>query len=142
MTTKDLFKERMSIRKSDPVRASVLGMLIDAVQKALFDSKKEETEADIRAAAKKMYEQTTNTIAEYKKGNGDTSELEQELAILKPFLPQMLSAEQSEAEIKKVIDSLSAEERTLKNIMPKLKEISGIDMKSARSTVEKLLQAN
>src|SRR5574344_1474763 len=132
MTTKDLFKERMTIRKSDPVRASVLGMLIDAVQKALFDSKKEETEADIRAAAKKMYEQTLNTIQEYKKGNGDTSELEQELAILKPFLPQMLSAEQTEAEIKKVIDSLADGDKTLKNIMPKLKSISGIDMKSAK----------
>lgn len=141
MTTKDLFKERMTIRKSDPVRASVLGMLIDAVQKALFDSKKEETEADIRAAAKKMYEQTLNTIQEYKKGNGDTSELEQELAILKPFLPQMLSAEQTEAEIKKVIDSLADGDKTLKNIMPKLKSISGIDMKSAKAVVEKLLQA-
>ena len=78
--------------------------VLNAVQKALFDSKKEETEADIRAAAKKMYEQTLNTIQEYKKGNGDTSELEQELAILKPFLPQMLSAEQTEAEIKKAIE--------------------------------------
>lgn len=140
MTTKDLFKERMTIRKSDPVRASVLGMLIDSVQKSLFDSKKQETEADIHAAAKKMYEQTLTTIQEYKKGNGDTSELEQELAVLKPFLPQMLSAEQAEAEVKKIIDSLDEGERTLKNIMPKLKEISGIDMKSARGIVEKLLQ--
>ena len=141
LTTKDLFKERMTIRKTDPARATVLGMLIDTVQKSLFDSKREETPADIANAAKKMYAETQATILEYKKGNGSTAELENELKILEPFLPKTLPADQMEAAVKAVIDALPADQRVLKNIMPKLKDIEGMDMKSAKSIVEKLLQA-
>ena len=141
MTTKELFKERMSIRKTNPVKASVLGILIDTVQKNIRESGREETEADIKQAAKKLYDQTLATIAEYKKGNADTTQLEQELAILEAYVPAALSPEQTEAEVKKVIDSLPAEERSLKNIMPKLKEIEGIDMKSVRSIVDSILKS-
>ena len=139
MTTKEMFKERMQIRKTDPVKASVLGILIDTVQKNIRESGREETEADIKQAAKKLYDQTLATIAEYKKGNADTSQLEAELHILENYVPKALSPEQTEAEVKKVIDSLAAEERNLKNIMPKLKEIEGIDMKSVRAIVDKIL---
>lgn len=134
-----MFKERMQIRKTDPVKASVLGILIDTVQKNIRESGREETETDIKQAAKKLYDQTFATIAEYKKGNADTTQLEQELAILEAYVPAALSPEQTEAEVKKVIDSLPAEERNLKNIMPKLKEIEGIDMKSVRAIVDKIL---
>ena len=134
-----MFKERMQIRKTDPVKASVLGILIDTVQKNIRESGREETEAEIKQAAKKLYDQTLATIAEYKKGNADTSQLEAELHILENYVPKALSPEQTEAEVKKVIDSLAAEERNLKNIMPKLKEIEGIDMKSVRAIVDKIL---
>jgi uncharacterized protein len=140
MTTKELFKERMTIRKTDPVRASVLGMLIDTVQKSIFEAKREETPADIANAAKKMYAETQATILEYKKGHGDTAELEAELKILEPFLPAVLSPEAMENTIKKIIDSLPADQRVLKNIMPALKNTEGIDMKAAKSIVEKLLK--
>lgn len=139
-TTKELFKERMTIRKSEPVRASVLGMLIDAVQKSIFDAKRDETPADIANAAKKMYAEVQQTILEYKKGNGDTSELEEELKILEPYLPATMSAEAMEEAVKKVLDSLPAEQRVMKNIMPKLKDIEGMDMKAAKSIVEKLMK--
>ena len=138
-TTKELFKERMTIRKTDPVRASILGMLIDTVQKNIRELNREETEADLAQAAKKMYDQTTATIAEYKKGNADTTQLEAELAVLKEFVPETLSPEKMKEEIQAILDSLSAEERTLKNIMPKLKAISGMDMKAAKDLVAQML---
>ena len=138
-TTKELFKERMKIRKTDPVRASVLGMLIDTVQKNIRELNREETEADLAQAAKKMYDQTSATIAEYKKGNADTTQLEAELAVLKEFVPETLSPEKMKEEIQAILDSLSAEERTLKNIMPKLKAISGMDMKAAKDLVAQML---
>lgn len=140
MTTKELFKERMMIRKTDPVRASVIGMLVDAVQKATRELDREDTQADIEKAAKKMYDQTLNTIAEYKKGNNDTSSLEAELAILEGFLPETMSPEKMEEEVKKAIESLPVDQRVLKNIMPKIKDIPGIDMKLAKGIVEKLLK--
>ena len=52
MTTKDLFKERMNIRKTNPIRAAVLGMLIDTVQKSIRELNREETEDDIARDAK------------------------------------------------------------------------------------------
>lgn len=139
MTTKDLFIERMKIRKENPVRASVLGMIVDTVQKTFRAAGREEAPNDIGIAAKKMYDQTEATIAEYKKGNADTTQLEAELAVLKEFVPESLSPEQTEAEVKKIIDSLSDEEKNLKNIMPRLKAIDGIDMKIAKGIVETIL---
>lgn len=138
-TTKDLFKERMTIRKQNPLRAGVLGMLIDSVQKATRELDREETEEDIAKAAKKMYEQTLTTIQEYKKGNADTTQLEAELAILKEFVPKGLSPEKMKAEIEAIMASLDESQRNLKNIMPKLKEISGMDMKFAKDYVQSLL---
>ena len=140
MTTKEMFKERMMIRKTNPIRASVLGVLIDAVQKNIRELNREETDADIAKAAKKMYDQTEATIAEYKKCNADTAELEAQLAVLKEFVPETLSPEATKAEIQKILNGLAPEERVLKNIMPKLKAVSGIDMKAAKSIVEELLK--
>lgn len=134
-----MFKERMMIRKTDPVRASVLGMLIDTVQKNIRELKREETEADIEQAAKKMFDQTTATIAEYKKGGADTQELEAQLAVLKDFVPESLSPEKTEEEVRKIIDSLPEDQRNMKNIMPKLKAISGLDMKIANGIVKQIL---
>ncbi|MBO4439001.1 MAG: GatB/YqeY domain-containing protein [Spirochaetaceae bacterium] len=140
MTTKEMFKERMMIRKTNPVRASVLGMLIDAVQKNIRELNREETEDDIAKAAKKMFDQTEATIAEYKKGGADTAELEAQLAVLKEFVPETLSPEAMKAEIQKILDGLAPEEKVLKNIMPKIKAIPGIDMKAAKSIVESILK--
>ena len=50
----------------------------------------------------------------------------------------MLSAEEMEAKAKAVIDGMPEADRVLKNIMPKLKEIEGFDMKQAKTIVEKL----
>lgn len=139
-TIKSFTMERLKIRKDDPVRSNILLMLADAVKRvAVIDERRPETEADFRKAALKMYQETKNTIAEYKKGNADTSELEQELKILEEFLPKMLSEDEMKAAAKKIIDEMPQEERVLKNIMPKLKEIEGFDMKMAKPIVESML---
>ena len=139
-TIKAFTMERLKIRKEDPVRSNVLLMLADAVKRvAVIDERRTETEADFKKAALKMYQETQNTIAEYKKGNADTSELEKELKVLEEFLPKMLSAEQMEAEARKVIEAMPEADRVLKNIMPKLKAIEGFDMKQAKAIIEKVL---
>lgn len=139
-TIKAFTMERLKIRKEDSVRSNVLLMLADAVKRvAVIDERRTETEADFKKAALKMYQETQNTIAEYKKGNADTSELEKELKVLEEFLPKMLSAEEMEVEAKKVIEAMPEADRVLKNIMPKLKEIEGFDMKQAKAIIEKVL---
>ena len=139
-TIKAFTMERLKIRKDNPVRANVLLMLADAVKRvAVIDERRAETEADFKKAALKMYQETQNTIAEYKKGGADTAELEAELKEIEAFLPKMLSAEEMEAAVRKIVDELPEDQRVLKNIMPKLKDIEGFDMKQAKALVEKVL---
>ena len=139
-TIKAFTMERLKIRKDNPVRANVLLMLADAVKRvAVIDERRAETEADFKKAALKMYQETQNTIAEYKKGGADTAELEAELKEIEAFLPKMMSAEEMEAAVRKIVDELPEDQRVLKNIMPKLKDIEGFDMKQAKALVEKVL---
>lgn len=137
-TIKAFTMERLKIRKDNPIRSNVLLMLADAVKSVTIDERRPETEADFKKAAMKMYQETKNTIEEYKKGGADTAELEEELKIVEEFLPKMLSAEEMKAAAKKIVDAMPAEERVLKNIMPKLKEIEGFDMKMAKAIIESL----
>ncbi|OJF76644.1 MAG: hypothetical protein BKP49_05640 [Treponema sp. CETP13] len=139
MTTKEMFRARMKCRKTEPVRAKIYGLIVDAVQKNIRELDREETQADIEKATKKMYDQNSVTIEEYKKGNADTTELEAEQKILQEFIPKALSPEETEIAVKKIVESLPADDRTLRNIMPKLKDISGIDMKSAKNLVMKMI---
>ena len=138
-TMSELTKERLTIRKTDPVKANVYLMLVNAVKQVTIDERRSETYEDFDKAAKKLYNETQQTILEYKKGNADTSELEAELKVLEPFLPQMLSKEQMTVEIKKVIDALPEDQRVIKNIMPKLKAIQGMDMKEAKPIIDSIL---
>ena len=139
-TIKAFTMERLKIRKDDPVRSNVLLMLADAVKSVTIEERRPETEADFKKAALKMYQETKNTIEEYKKGGAATADLEAELKIIEEFMPKMLSVEEMTAAAKKIIDSLSEEERNLKTIMPKLKEIEGFDMKQATAIIENLLK--
>lgn len=140
-TVKAFTMERLKIRKENPVKANVLLMLADAVKSVTIDEKRigSETEADFKKAALKMYQETQNTIAEYKKGNADTAQLEEELKIIEEFLPKMLNEAEMEAAVRKVVGELAEGDRVLKNIMPKLKEIEGFDMKAAKAIIEKVL---
>ena len=139
-TLKAFTMERLKAKKDNPARANVLTMLASAVKDLTIEERRPETEADFKKAAMKMYQQEKNTIEEYRKGGADTADLEAELKVLEEFLPKMLSAEQMKAEVQKIVDSLPETERVLKNIMPKLKEIEGFDMKQAKAIVESVVQ--
>ncbi|MCR4790258.1 MAG: GatB/YqeY domain-containing protein [Treponemataceae bacterium] len=139
MTLKEMNVERLKIRKEDPVRANVLTMLVNAVKNVTIDERRPETDADFAKAAVKMYNETKNNIEVYKKNGADTADLEAELAVVETFLPKMLSEDQMIAEAKKLIESMPEDQRVLKSIMPRLKEIEGFDMKMAKSIVDKVL---
>lgn len=139
LTMKALTMERLKIRKENPIRANVLLMLVDAVKSVTIDERRNETPADFGKAARKMQAEIQNTILEYKKGNADTSELETELKEIEPFLPKMMSESEMEKIVKNIIDELPESDRVLKNIMPKLKNIEGFDMKAAKDLINKVL---
>lgn len=139
LTIKDLTVERLKIRKDNPVRSNVLLMLVSAVKDVTINERRPETPADFGKAALRMYNEVKLNIEEYSKNGADTSELEAELKEIETFLPKMLSAEEMEAAVKKIIDEMPESDRVLKNIMPKLKTIEGFDMKAAKGIIEKIL---
>ncbi len=135
----ELLKEKIVIRLTNPERSSVLGMLVDNAKKTAKTQLREVMDDDIGSAAKKMKNEALKAIEEYKKGNGDYSHLEREITILEEFIPQGLTEEQILAKVKEVINSLPDEEKVVKNIMPVLKSIPGMDMKIAKSCIDKIL---
>ncbi len=138
-STKEMTKERLALRKTDPVKANVLLMIIDGVKTITINERREETAADIANSAKKLYAEVQSNIEEYKKGGADVSELEQQLKIIEPYLPETLSQEAMEEAVRRIINELPQEERILKNIMPKIKAVEGFDMKAAKPIIDKIL---
>jgi len=139
LTIKDLTVERLKIRKDNPVRSNVILMLVSAVKDVTINERRPETPADFGKAALRMYNEVKLNIEEYSKNGADTAELEAELKEIETFLPKMLSQEEMEAAVKKIIDEMPETDRVLKNIMPKLKTIEGFDMKAAKGIIEKIL---
>jgi len=134
MTIKELTKEKFLIRKSDPQRASVLGILIaDAKEIAKKDGDREASFEDIALVAKRNAKSMEKAIKDVSKNGGGLGnaikEMEEEVAIYKSFLPKQLSAEES---IRMAVDVLSLfkeEQRT--------KKIFGEIMKGLPSNVDK-----
>jgi len=135
----ELLKEKIVIRLNNPERSSILGMLVDNAKKTAKAQLREVMDDDIGVAAKKMKNEALKAIEEYKKGSGDYSHLEREIAILEEFIPQGLTEDQVFSQVENIILSLPQEQRVVKNIMPILKSIPGMDMKIAKSCVDKIL---
>ena len=135
----ELLKEKIKIRVENPVRSSMLGMIVDNAKKLAKSQMRDVADDDITVAAKKMKNETLKAIDDYKKGNGDYSHLENEILILEEFIPKGMTEEQIFAEVDKIVSSLSVEQRLLKNVMPLLKQIPGIDMKVAKAHLDSIL---
>ncbi len=133
----ELLKEKLVIRSANPERSSILGMLVDNAKKMAKTQLREVCDDDLAVVAKKMKNEALGAIEEYKKGHGDYSHLEREITILEEFIPAGLSEEDIKKHVEDVISSL--EEKTVKNIMPALKLIPGMDMKIAKKYVDMLL---
>jgi len=133
----DLLREKIIIRVTNKERSEILGMLVDNTKKIAKSQMREAVDEDLTIVAKKMKNEALGAIEEYKKGNGDYSHLEREIAILEEFMPAGLSEEDIKKYVENTISSLG--EKTVKNIMSALKLIPGIDMKIAKKYVDGLL---
>lgn len=125
-------KQRMLIRKSEPKRADVLGLILDTAQKAAKEQSREATEADFTAAVKKQIKAMEKTVELVKANNGDTDAQEAEIAIMREYLPPMMGEAELSAKIDTLLAELPHEERVKKNLgklMGKLKALGdSVDM--------------
>ena len=135
----ELTKEKILVRSANPIRSTVLGLLIDSVQKTAKTQLREVKDEDFATAAKKMKNELQAAVEEYKKGNGDTSKLLAEIAVISEFVPAALGEDETKIAIEGIISGLPVDSRNLKTIMPLLKQIENIDMKLAKTLVESLI---
>ena len=130
----ELTKESMMIRTSDPIRSSVLKMMLAEAKKLAKEAMREATEADVLNAARRQVKETENAIGLIKGGGGDTTQYEAELLVLRDFLPPSLDEVAIATAVDQAVASLPEAERTKKSmgkIMGMLKDIEGMDMKVA-----------
>ena len=99
MNIKELRKEMMLAKKTDPKKSTILSMLLDAAQKlAKTDGNREPNEQDVLAAAKRELKMAHQSIeAGIDVGNA--------VEILEVFIPKTMSPEETQG----IVDAVVAE---------------------------------
>lgn len=119
----DDFKDAM--KKKDALRVSTLSFLRSQLKNVAIDKKKDKLDDnDVIAVIKKQIKQRLDSVESFKTGGRlDLAQKEQnELNILKNYLPEELSKEELETIIDEVINSAGA--NTLKDMGRVMKELT------------------
>ena len=101
---------KQAMRDKDTARKEVLRMLRAAIQRREVDERIELDETQILAVIEKQVKQGRDSIEQFEKGGRkDLADKERaEVAILKEYLPEQMSDEDIEAQIKAAIDQTGA----------------------------------
>lgn len=94
MKISELNKERLIIRKTDPVRATVLNLLVDEVTKLAKQENREVEDKDFYTIATRSVKEIEKDIQLLISNNQNTLELIKELEIWKEFLPKLMNKEE------------------------------------------------
>ena len=94
MKVSELNKERLTIRKTDPVRATVLNLLVDGVTKLAKQENREVEDKDFYTVATRSVKEIEKDIQLLISNNQNTLELIKELEIWKEFLPKLMNKEE------------------------------------------------
>jgi len=140
----ELKKERMSIRLTNPVRASALMMIIDLSSKLAKDANREVTEEDIVKSANSLVKETMKDIElfkNYSNTQADIEKLELSISVYNEFLPTLLS-EQQIRDIVNTGNKVATFELTKANkgkCMAYYKNLSNMDMKILSKILDEIL---
>jgi uncharacterized protein YqeY len=136
MNIKELRKEMMLAKKTDPKKSTVLAMLLDATLKlAKADGNREANEKDLLAAAKREMKMAHQSI-EAGIDVGDT------VKILEVFIPQTMGPEETQSIVDAVVAELPEKNPQLMGkVMGTLKKQYGekLDMGIASQMVKNAL---
>lgn len=135
-------KIQASLRSGDKDSAQYLRNILGEVERAENDLKNpvKATEEFIQSIIKSLVKNLTISLDATKGRPEYTQQAEQidkELSFMKTFLPKELTLEETEAAIREVIQRTGA--KAVKDVMPHLKTIDGINMKTASAIVPKFL---
>lgn len=109
-------KQAMKEREAGKQRLAVIRMVWAAIRNKEIDTKKELDDNEVCALLMKEVKQREDSIAEFKKADRTdlVEENEQEIAILKKYLPEQLGDEELKAMIQEVITATGA--KTMKDM--------------------------
>jgi len=102
-----------SMKARDTVRTSTLRMLQAAIKNEQIDKGRELSDEEAQAVIARGVKQRQDSVEQYTKGNrADLADKETaELELLKAYLPQQLSDDETETLVREVIASVSAESK-------------------------------
>jgi len=119
---------KTSMKTKDKTKKNAITLIRSAIKQQEVDERKELKDEDIIDIISKQIKQKKNSIDDFKKGNReDLIELtNQEISILRNYMPEQLSEEELEDIIKKAIDETKAESKkdigkVMSKVMPQIK---------------------
>ncbi len=101
-------KEAMKAKEN--FKRDTIRLIMSAIKQIEVDERKELTDEDIMNVLKKAVKQREEALTQYKDaGRDDLAEKEQgEIDIIKVYLPEQLSDEALEVEVKKIVEEVGA----------------------------------
>ena len=143
MNIKELQKEKLLIRVSNPIKASVIEMIIDMAQKIAKAENREVTDEDIITSVKRNVKTTVSAIDLIKSKHGDATKWEQELKYMMDFMPPMYSANETIIEVNRYLNTLPKEyccKRNMGKIMAELKKNPSYDLSAVTMFLREALK--
>lgn len=133
-----------AMKAHDNVKRDCLRTVMSDIKNLTVNAGKEITDDACLKVLQKSAKTHQDSIDQFKSaGRDDLASREiQELDILKSYLPKALSAEETEAEVKKVLEGSSIDpvKKNMGQFMKILSQVPGIDKKAASSFLGKLLK--
>lgn len=141
------FKEEliMAMKEKDKVKLNTLRSVKGAMQLEIINNKKDENDELLLDCINKQIKLRNDSIKEFKNANRDdlVESYQKEIAILKEYMPKMLTAEEIESILNKAIEETSA--NSIKDLGLVMKKITPIlknrcDMKNVTNLVKEKLK--
>ena len=141
------FKEEliMAMKEKDKVKLNTLRSVKGAMQLEIINNKKDENDELLLDCINKQIKLRNDSIKEFKNANRDdlVESYQKEIAILKEYMPKMLTDEEIESILNKAIEETSA--NSIKDLGLVMKKITPIvknrcDMKNVTNLVKEKLK--
>jgi len=133
-----------AMRKKETLRLSTIRLLLAAIKQREIDERITLNDTDVLKAINKMIKQRQDASGQFRKGNRDdlADKEDQEIVILKHYLPEQLSDAEVQAAIQKAIsDSGANTMKDMGKVMGILKPIleGRADMRNVSAKIKALL---
>ena len=133
-----------AMKEKDKVRLNTLRSVKGAKQLEVINNKKEDNDELLLSVINKQIKMRNDSIEEFKKGNREdlVKAYEEEIAILKEYMPDILSEEEIDSIIDEAINTTGASDvkqmgLVMKEVTPKVK--NRCDMKEVSTKIREKL---